>query len=168
MNSLVKGATRISYEDLRKKIDSESTGILSKHARPLEGEIAWTNECSIKFLLDSYTYPVWYMDPTYTKHRSYDAKDATKIRFIDAVNKVDFTKQFNKNRFPENPDELKISVIVFHCSTCGSYAVIDGNHRLTLNILSSNWDIGILLYGLSGSKWPAHTEDMEVICACNK
>lgn len=157
MANLRLGATEISYDELRNKIDNEFTGTISKYARPTEDEFVWKNSCTLKLFLECNTHPVWYMDPAYINHRAFNAEDATKIRFIDAINQTAFLKHFNNNRHPEIPYETLLSLIVFHCSRCNNYAVIDGNHRLTRYILSGNLESQIFLYGLSGSGWPAQT-----------
>ena len=159
----------ISHAEFKEVCDNENCRANSQHFRPLEHEQIWRISASVRELLLLPLYPVWYLGATGGDFRHSHDPAYNRILFRDALERDDFRSECLEDRHPTSQITIPTNLIGLHCTTCGNFALIDGNHRLTrlaLGLIEPGLNAQVILSVLSGSRWGDDVPDMNKVCAC--
>lgn len=164
-----RNRAQITRDEYLRRAELEKAGAQSIWALPLEGLAVWEASTTARELLAGDVFPVWFLGPTGGDFNHWEYPEYRRILFRDALFRTDFTTECGGNRHPGSVLTEPIGVMLIHCLTCGHFAVVDGNRRLTrlaLGTLAPGLDAQLRVSVLAGSKWKASTPDMNKICAC--
>jgi len=134
--------------------------------RPRADEVAWNHVGTLGSLLESDTYPAWFIDLRGTGGAPFYSPDARPILFRDALQRSDFVAQFMAGYDRSRGAIRSAALISVHCAACSQRVIVDGIHRLTWLASEGEAAAVVSLTELSGKDWSCRTPDMNIVCAC--
>lgn len=163
----------ISYEEFVALAGARNCRALSVKCRPLAGESCWRYECSLRDLLSSPVYPVWFVDKGGMKFLNYDDPDARPILLAELAGAgcslgSEVRRRLDEWYKPELGVPSRACFVTLHCAGCGRRVLIDGVHRALWLIREGRLDVPVDVVELSGSTWQSCTPDLNVVCVCGR
>ena len=133
---------------------------------PRADEAVWVHAGTLGAVLESNTFPAWFVDSHGRGGASFVAPDALSILLRDALLRADFLAQFMDGYDRSRGVIRSVSLVSLHCTACDHRVIVDGIHRITWLAAERDLDAVVTLTELSGKDWSCRTPDMNIVCSC--